>query len=246
MSATVFLSAVTDEFRFYRDTLRSSLTRHNVEVKVQEDFKDYGEGTLDGLDVLISNCDVVVHLVGEMTGAEADADHEQGPLLSKYSDLATKFAPLGAALAAGERLTYTQWEAWLALYHGKKLLIAEAAQQAPRAEKGFALTKASRDAEAKHLACLAAVKRFPGCHFTDPDNLAVYVFSSGILDLLAEDIARKKGVPLASLQAVLVKLGEAEVPIENIPERLGAKADELVELRTQLARLTNERPASWR
>jgi hypothetical protein len=39
MSIRVFLSTVSDEFRAYRDQLRSDLTRHNVEVKVQEDFK---------------------------------------------------------------------------------------------------------------------------------------------------------------------------------------------------------------
>ena len=38
MSAKIFLSTVSDEFCAYRDQLRSDLTRHNVEVKVQEDF----------------------------------------------------------------------------------------------------------------------------------------------------------------------------------------------------------------
>jgi hypothetical protein len=42
LSVKIFLSAVSDEFSAYRDLLRSDLTRHNVEVKVQEDFKDYG------------------------------------------------------------------------------------------------------------------------------------------------------------------------------------------------------------
>ncbi len=36
MSAKIFLSTVSDEFRAYRDQLRSDLTRHNVEVKVQD------------------------------------------------------------------------------------------------------------------------------------------------------------------------------------------------------------------
>jgi hypothetical protein len=47
MSVKIFLSTVSDEFRDYRDQLRSDLTRHNVEVKVQEEFKDYGIVTLD-------------------------------------------------------------------------------------------------------------------------------------------------------------------------------------------------------
>ena len=132
MSVTVFLSTVSDEFRSYRDQLDSDLTRHNVHVKVQEDFKDYGDGTLNGLDLLIAHCNAVIHLVGDMTGAETDADHEQGRLLREHPDLATRFAPLGAALAAGERLTYTQWEAWLALYHDKRLIIAKATPEAPK------------------------------------------------------------------------------------------------------------------
>jgi hypothetical protein len=45
MSVKVFLSTVSDEFCPYRDQLRTDLTRHNVEVKVQEDFKDLGGDT---------------------------------------------------------------------------------------------------------------------------------------------------------------------------------------------------------
>jgi len=39
MSISVFVSTVSDEFRRYRDQLRTDLTRHNVEVKVQEDSR---------------------------------------------------------------------------------------------------------------------------------------------------------------------------------------------------------------
>jgi hypothetical protein len=35
MSVKIFLSTVSDEFGTYRDALRTDLTRHNVEVKVQ-------------------------------------------------------------------------------------------------------------------------------------------------------------------------------------------------------------------
>ena len=50
MVVRIFLSTVSDEFRAYRDQLRGDLTRHNVEVKVQEDFKDSGTVTLDMVD----------------------------------------------------------------------------------------------------------------------------------------------------------------------------------------------------
>src|SRR5262245_23177199 len=66
MPLRIFLSMVSDEFREYRDQLRHDLTRHNVEVKVQEDFKDTGTVTLDKLDAFITYCDAVVHLVGDM------------------------------------------------------------------------------------------------------------------------------------------------------------------------------------
>ena len=69
MSVKVFLSAVSDEFSSYRSQLRADLTRHNVEVKVQEDFRDLGGATLDRLDTYIAYCDAVVHLVGDMAGS---------------------------------------------------------------------------------------------------------------------------------------------------------------------------------
>jgi hypothetical protein len=55
MSVKIFLSTVSDEFGRYRDLLGSDLTRHNVEVKVQEDFRDLGVETLDKLDVYIGH-----------------------------------------------------------------------------------------------------------------------------------------------------------------------------------------------
>jgi hypothetical protein len=85
MAVRIFLSTVSDEFRDYRDQLRHDLTRHNVEVKVQEDFKDLGTVTLDKLDVYIKNCHAVVHLVGDMTGASAKPESTRS-LLVKYPD----------------------------------------------------------------------------------------------------------------------------------------------------------------
>ena len=134
MAISVFLSTVSDEFRAYRDQLVHDLTRHDVAVKVQEDFKDLGGDTLDKLDVYIAHCDAVVHLVGDMCGAAAD-EREQRALIAKYSAILQKLPPLGDALKDGACLPYTQWEAWLALYHGKPLMIAKAKTAAPRGPK---------------------------------------------------------------------------------------------------------------
>src|SRR6516225_5374775 len=114
VSVKIFISCVSKEFLAYRDQLRRDLTRHNVEVKVQEDFKDLGTVTLDKLDTYIRACDAVIHLVGDITGAAARPVSTR-TILDRYPDITERFPPLGEALARGADISYTQWEAWLAL-----------------------------------------------------------------------------------------------------------------------------------
>ena len=189
MSISVFLSTVTDEFGAYRVKLEGDLTRHDVAVKVQERFKDLGGDTLDKLDTYVAHCDAVVHLVGEMCGAAADAGQQEA-LVAKYPDLPRRLPPLGGALADGAAIPYTQWEAWLALYHKKPLMIAKAAPAAPRGPR-HAPTDGSRASQAAHLARLKAFHRYPGCEFENPDDLAKHIAYSAILDLLVKDYAEK-------------------------------------------------------
>ena len=59
---------------------------------------------------------------------------------------------------------------------------------------------------------------------------------------LVDQMARDKGVSAKSLHDILLKFGETIVSDDQIPARLDAKADELIELRAQLARLRNDRP----
>ena len=187
MSISVFLSTVSDEFRLYRDQLDADLTRHNVEVKVQEYFKGLGGDTLDKLDVYIAHCDAVVHLVGEMTGSAA-GEREQQALLRKYPDLTVRLPPLEDVLRRGVEISYTQWEAWLALYHGKLLLTAKAEPIAPRGPN-FTPTEQSRAAQAAHLGRLEVVKRYSDCSFASAADLAKHIAYTAILDLLVADYA---------------------------------------------------------
>jgi hypothetical protein len=130
----LFLSTVSAEFLSYRDRLRHLLTRPNVEVRVQEDFIVTGDETLEMLDTYIQGCDAVIHLVGDMTGAMA-RPQSVAAIAARYPGLASRL-PLGEFLQPeGPCLSYTQWEAWLALWHGKKLFIATPQQQAPRDER---------------------------------------------------------------------------------------------------------------
>ena len=132
MQIRIFLSTVSAEFRSYRDALRRDLEHPNVTVKVQENFIVTGTETLDKLDDYIRQCDAVIHLAGDMAGALA-----QRPSLAliqaRYPDLAERLPPLRPCLEPGAApLSYTQWEAWLALYHRKPLIIATPEPQAPR------------------------------------------------------------------------------------------------------------------
>ena len=185
MSVRIFLSAVSDEFRDYRDRLRADLTRPDVEVKIQENFKDFGTVTLDKLDRYIAGCDAVVHLVGDMTGAAAK-DASTSAIVGKCPGLADKLPPLREPLQNRRDIAYTQWEAWLALYHDKLLPIAVPGDDAPRGPR-FAPSDASRAAQRAHLERLSEVERYPGCTFTSPDNLAKQILSGAIVDLLARE-----------------------------------------------------------
>jgi tetratricopeptide (TPR) repeat protein len=76
-------------------------------------------------------------------------------------------------------------------------------------------------------------------------RITVGLDEEGVRRVLQEELARiagEKGISPAPLQAVLAKLGEAGVPDHDIVARLDAAADQLIELRAQLARLSNDRP----
>jgi tetratricopeptide (TPR) repeat protein len=203
MPVRIFLSAVSDEFLDYRDQIRHDLTRHNVEVKVQEDFKDLGTVTLDKLDLYITNCDAVVHLIGNMTGAAAKPESTKS-ILAKYPDLPDRLPPLRQPLADSLAISYTQWEAWLALYHGKLLVIAKADDAARRGPK-YAPTNDSRASQQEHLTRLSAVERYPGgAPFTSSDDLAKQILSGAILDMLAVADNRRIKIRTAIAAVVLV------------------------------------------
>jgi len=102
----LFLSAVSAEFRSYRDTLRHYFERPNVTAKVQEDFIVSGTPTLVMLDDYIRQSDAVIHLLGDMTGAFAKPKGVKA-ILHRYPDLKDKL-PIGDFLRpGGPLLSYT-------------------------------------------------------------------------------------------------------------------------------------------
>jgi Leucine-rich repeat (LRR) protein len=183
-SVKLLLSCVSDEFGVYRDALRHALTRPNVEVKAQEDFKALGGDTLRMLEEYVAQCEAVVHFVGEMTGSEPAAPSVDD-LLARRPDLEAMLAKKGMAREALAVLSYTQWEAWLAICFGKNLVIVQPAPGVDRSPK-FAPTDASRELQGEHLKHLKAIDRYPGQAFTSADSLVAQIFGSAVIDALVK------------------------------------------------------------
>ena len=119
----LFLSAVSSEFASYRNLLADDLKRPNLDVAVQEDFGVTGRTTLEKLDTYIRHCDAVIHLIGKATGAVPE-EPAVAALLATYPDFGSRLSPLAAHLAKPQpSFSYTQWEAYLAIYHQRPLFV---------------------------------------------------------------------------------------------------------------------------
>ncbi len=188
----IFLSTVSAEFRSYRDELAAHLRRPNVSVKVQEDFIATGTETLDKLDDYIGVCDAVIHLVGDMTGASAQASAVES-IQRRHSDLQKRLPALREALDDGSPpLSYTQWEAYLAIYHRKMLYICVPEPSAPR-DSRFASDDNQRARQQAHLERLAKLGRYSEISFENADKLTIALLRSKLQEIIP---AERKPVAL--------------------------------------------------
>lgn len=119
----LFLSAVSSEFESYLQLLAGDLKRPALDVAVQEDFVVSGGSTLQKLDDYVKACHGVVHLIGKATGATPEVVTVQS-LLTQYPDFAERLPALSDSLKQPDpEFSYTQWEAYLALYHRRPIFI---------------------------------------------------------------------------------------------------------------------------
>ncbi len=118
--ARVFISCVTGELGAYRVELAKYFRRAGCDVKVQEDFAQVPEDTLQKLDAYIRGCDAVVHILGQGCGALADQS-----AVANFLDNEPAF--LDAMKDVGDfrslSLSFTQWETFLAAYRRKSLFV---------------------------------------------------------------------------------------------------------------------------
>ncbi|MBI1381810.1 MAG: hypothetical protein GC161_12070 [Planctomycetaceae bacterium] len=125
----IFVSCASDEFERdgasfpgLRKQLRGYLARTRSNVRVQEDFPQAAARTVRKLADEIRPRAVVIHLLGEKAGAVADATEVAAYLRDEPSFLA-EHPELRTALGDFSGITYTQWEAFLALHYDVKLLV---------------------------------------------------------------------------------------------------------------------------
>lgn len=111
-------------------------------------------------------------------------------LRKRYPNLGKLYPALSPFLQDGmPSLPYTQWEAWLALHHGKMLLVA-LPEPAARRDAGHVLDPIQRRAQDEHLQRLAGAERGPEILFGSADDLAIAVALKSPLARLLREAAR--------------------------------------------------------
>lgn len=220
----LFLSAVNSEFVSYRELLTGDLKRPNLDVAVQEDFIVTGGKTLEKLDTYIRHCDGIIHLIGMATGAVPE-EPAVAALLAKYPDFGQRLPPLAESFRQSQPgFSYTQWEAYLAIYHGRPLFVYRPtdfeldALHVPR-DARFVFNAAEAQSQKDHYQRISALGHDRG-QFLNEERL-----SSAVLRDLVEILPR------------------LEARIQIPPTRLTHTAQELIgreEELTMLDRAWNE------
>jgi hypothetical protein len=185
----LFLSAVSSEFESYRQLLAGDLKRPTLDVAVQEDFIVSGGSTLQKLDDYIRACDGVVHVIGKATGATVEVVAVRS-LLERYPDFAERLPPLTDSLKQPDPgFSYTQWEAYLAIYHKRPIFIYrpndfELKELTCPREARFVYDEAQDKSQQEHYQCISALGRDRGL-FLNQERL-----SSALLRDLVEILPR--------------------------------------------------------
>lgn len=180
----IFISTVSNEFKVCREQLAKDLRFPDVDVQTQEENITQlaaGQTILIKLDDYIAECDAVIHLVGHQTSKDGRSASKDAvdDLLGRHSDLSSV---IGLQEAELRTLSYTQWEAWLALYHRKtkrpelRLIVATpTATVVPDNPADAATSHAQKLSQAWHEKELRQRGRHSEISFTDARDLSIAV-----------------------------------------------------------------------
>jgi hypothetical protein len=180
---------VSGEFATYRELLARDLRHPKLDVAVQEDFGVGGGTTLEKIDVYIRSCDGVIHLIGKSTGS-APEEAAVATLLAKYPDLSSRLPPLSSRLSQPQPgISYSQWEAYLAIYHKRPLFVYRptdfelTALSVPRGAH-FVYSAEEEHSQREHYRCIGELGHDRG-QFINEERL-----SSAVLRDLVEILPR--------------------------------------------------------
>ena len=141
-SRQLFLSAVSSEFRRCREMLRADLTGPDMPWKVAEqaDFAVGGGTLLEKLDRYIRESSAVIHLIGEAGGALAKPLEVDAFLKARPAFL-ERHGALRGGLGDLHSLSYTQWEAFMALEHDVPVYLFIPSADFKDRQPGFSATR---------------------------------------------------------------------------------------------------------
>jgi hypothetical protein len=186
---SLFISCVSNEFAHYRDAMRKDLSRTNLTTQIQEDFIPFGASILQKLDEYIQHCDAVIHICGNMTGSMANALSMEY-IIGAHKDFGARFPDLLPVLEDKEQLSYTQWEAWLAAYYKKTLIIAQPSEEATR-HSSYEFHLEQKEHQQLHLRRLRTAGYYDEINFSTTDELIKKIYQSSLLELLSKLPATK-------------------------------------------------------
>jgi tetratricopeptide (TPR) repeat protein len=151
----IFLSAASSEYKDQRLALDATLRRANFDCELQEIFPQTASDTVRKLSDLIKRSTLLIHIVGHLPGSVADERAVIDLLSDIPPDQFLAHEPkLRKALGDLSGITYTQWEAFLALHHRVPFLL-----YAP-ADALLAGSPSATFAQKLHLERLLIVNRY--------------------------------------------------------------------------------------
>ena len=213
----LFISCTSGEFGFYRESLRSRFEQLGLQARIQEQFTPEGISTLLMLDQKVQKCTAMVHIVGETTGSFPE-DKSREDFKRIYGHLPETEPHLFKDLKnCSFNLSYTQWEAFLAILHDKPLFIAVPAKSFQQGRTSQPDPKQAA-LQSSHLEQLRLLDHHPeGDPFPNIDALALNVIT----------FIASEGIPLDSPFDRIKAIGSAslmnrrlhEVPFRDIDQR---------------------------
>lgn len=202
----IFISCVSDEFGRWREEvfLHAFTGMEWCAPVAQEYFVNEPAPLLAKLNRMIKGCHAMVHLIGQCTGAvpAGRAAIDAAQFMQDHPGIVAFLLPhFDHDQTALAQMSYTQWEAWLALYHGLDLRVFTTKESIldwqSSGRDPYIPTLAELESQRQHTRRLRKIGHY-ATEFADIIELGMKMLrevggQGGILRLVLEDIRKKLG-----------------------------------------------------